>query len=228
LERDVTRPEAERRLQTVLQALVENYEEYKDYNTTTPQSDYGQNLHTLLDFLRLKAGYERDAWQLRPLALVHEVLARRRPAAAALWQEQVTGLTRGRAVQCLRQLVKLEREHGMHLRTVADRLEERFVKPLALDRLCALIEPAMEEARAGGAGGAFARLEEELARYGETTTGVGLDVPQWLRRLEAEVHRVQTARTAIANLAESLFQIPRLAVPLADLRSQFDNWTQPR
>src|SRR5205823_14633673 len=31
----------------------------------------------LLDFLRLKASYDRHAWHLRPLLLVHEVLARR-------------------------------------------------------------------------------------------------------------------------------------------------------
>ena len=41
-----------RRLELVLQAVVENYEEYKDYNTTTTQSDYGENLHVLLDFLK--------------------------------------------------------------------------------------------------------------------------------------------------------------------------------
>ena len=72
-----------RRLELVLQAVVENYEEYKDYNTTTTQSDYGENLHVLLDFLRLKAGYERHAWQFRPLVLAHEVLARHGRAAAA-------------------------------------------------------------------------------------------------------------------------------------------------
>src|SRR5207244_11035960 len=41
LDSKIARPEAERCLRTVLQALIENYEEYKDYNTTTPQSDYG-------------------------------------------------------------------------------------------------------------------------------------------------------------------------------------------
>ena len=66
------RADAERWLTFILQALVENYEEYKDYNTTTPQSDYGENLHLLLDFLRLKAGYQRHAWRLRPLVLVHQ------------------------------------------------------------------------------------------------------------------------------------------------------------
>ncbi len=67
----------------------------------------------------------------------------------------------------------------------------------------------------------------ELEAYAETTTGVGLDVPHWLRRLEGEVHRVQAGRTAIANLAENLFQIPRVVVPLADLRKQLEGWRKP-
>ena len=116
----------------------------------------------------------------------------------------------------------------MHLRTVADRLGERFVRPLALDRLCAMIEPAMAEARRGGPGEAFARLERELESFAETTTGVGLDVPHWLRRLEGELHRVQAARSALANLAENLFQIPRVVLPLDELQQQFAGWHKGR
>jgi hypothetical protein len=228
LGRQIGRAEAERRFQTVLQAVIENYEEYKDYNTTTPQSDYGENLYTLLDFLRLKASYERDAWRLRPVVLAHEVLARQQSPAAEVWQEQVAQLTGEQAAWHLEELAELEKEHGMHLRTVADRLGERFVRPLALDRLCAMMEPAMAEARRGGPGEAFARLERELEAYAATTSGVGLDVPHWLRRLEAEVHRVQQSRTAIASLAENLFQIPRVPVPLDELRRQFEGWKKGR
>ena len=49
----------------------------EDYNATTTQSDYGDNLHRLFDYLRLKARYDRAAWLLKPLNLVHETLARR-------------------------------------------------------------------------------------------------------------------------------------------------------
>jgi hypothetical protein len=87
-----------------------------------------------------------------------------------------------------------------------------------------LVEPAMAEARRGGPGEALARLEAGLEAQARTTTGVGLDVPQWLRRLEAEVQRVQGARTALANLAENLPQIPRVSVPLDEVRRQFEGW----
>ena len=90
LDSAMRRDEAVRRLELVLQAVVENYEEYKDYNTTTTQSDYGENLHVLLDFLRLKAQYDRHAWQFRPLVLAHEVLARHgRPSTALRWEESL-------------------------------------------------------------------------------------------------------------------------------------------
>ena len=39
-------------------------------------SDRGEMLYTLLDFLRLRADYDRLAWNLRPVVLAHEVLVR--------------------------------------------------------------------------------------------------------------------------------------------------------
>ncbi|MGH9676891.1 MAG: hypothetical protein ACRD36_07295, partial [Candidatus Acidiferrum sp.] len=114
LGRSIRQDDAVRRLGIVLQAIVENYEEYKDYNTTTTQSDYGENLHTLLDFLRLKARYERHAWQFRPLVLAHEVLARRgRNAAAVLWERQLTQFTCELADKYLEQLAILEKARGI-------------------------------------------------------------------------------------------------------------------
>jgi hypothetical protein len=224
----IRREDAIRRLEVILQAVIENYEEYKDYNTTTTQSDYGENLHVLLEFLRLKVAYERHAWQFRPLVLAHEVLARRgRGRAAVLWEQSLARVTRDRARQHLDQLEHLERVRGMRLNTISDRLHERFLKPLALDRLCALIEPAMREAREGGECPSFSRLLQELRVYTSTPTGVGLDVPYWLRRLEMEVHRVQAARTTIAVLAENFFRVPRRPLSYDDLQRQLRDWDRP-
>jgi hypothetical protein len=222
------RDEALRLLPCILQALIENYEEYKDYNTTTPQSDYGENLHLLLDFLRLKVSYERHAWRLRPLTLAHEILARsKRIDLAVSWQEAFTRLTNDLAGNFEQELARLEQAHGMRLRTVADRIHERFVKPLALDRLCALIEPAMLEARERKAGRAFAQLEKELLPLTESPTGVGLDVPQWLLRLAAEVQRVRAAHTNVAQLAEGHLRVPRIALTLPELRQQLKDEREP-
>ena len=39
----------------VLESVAENHPEYRDWNSTTTQSDRGECLHVLLDFLRIKA-----------------------------------------------------------------------------------------------------------------------------------------------------------------------------
>lgn len=225
LDRGIVRADAIRRLEFILHAVVENYEEYRDYNTTTSQSDYGENLHVLLDFLRLKVSYERHAWQFRPLILAHEVLARRgRREAVVLWEDSLTYYTGDLARQQLTRLQQLERERGVRLSTVSDRLNERFVKPLALDRLRALIEPAMNEARAGGATPSFVRLQEELQAYTVNPVGVGLDVPVWLRKLEEEVQRVLSSRSSLATMAEHFYRVPRRSLALEDLERQLQQW----
>jgi hypothetical protein len=225
LGRGVSREEAAGRLQVILQAVVENYEEYKDFNATTTASDYGDSLYILLDFLRLKTSYERHAWHFRPVALAHDVLARRGRAEAAVgWEEAFAELAQEPAAQHLEELARLEREHRVRLSTVADRLREGFVKPLALDRLCALIEPAVREARESGERPAFERLRRELQPFAGTPTGAGLDVPQWLRRMEGEVQRVRATHSAVAVLADGLFRTPQRTISYEEAQRQFQDF----
>jgi hypothetical protein len=218
LDQAISRADAERHLQIIVQALLENYEEFKDYSASAPQSDYGDNLYILLDFLRLKAQYDRCAWQIKPLALVHDVLARQHPELAARWQEHFADLAQPDADKLPQQLAQLEKTHGIRLRTVADRIGERFVKPLALDRLCALVPAALAAAGGPMADEVLARLEKELAPHLAEPAGVGLDVPPWLARLEATVQQTRASQTAIAEMAEELFRIPKVVVPLESLR----------
>ena len=99
------RTKAARQFEVVLQSLVEHYDEYRDYNTTTTQSDYGENLYILLDFLRLKVTYDRYAWRLRPMVLAHEVLCRRGfDRLAAKWREFLAGRTEKLAKELLDEL----------------------------------------------------------------------------------------------------------------------------
>jgi hypothetical protein len=228
LGREIRREDAIACLQLVLQAIVENYEEYKDYNTTTTLSDYGENLHVLLEFLRIKNSYERQTWQFRPLILAHEVLARGgRSAVAVLWEGAFTQLTRELADQHCIELKRLEEKHGVRLNTIADHLHERFVKPLRIDRLCAMIGPALTEARQPGDRPTFQKLREALQPLASTPTGVGLDVPQWLRRLESETQRVQASRSAVAVLAEELFRVPKQVISREEVHRQLREWDSP-
>jgi hypothetical protein len=51
-------------------------------------------------------------------------------------------------------------------------------------------------------------------------------VPHWLQRLEATVQQHQVSRTAIAGLAEDLFRIPKVVLPLDELRRQLQEWAR--
>jgi hypothetical protein len=228
LGRVIPRADVVKYLDFILQALVENYEVYKDYNSSTAQSDYGENLHALLAFLQLKAVYERHAWQFRPLLLVHEVLCRKgRTKAAELWQKSFELHRLLVSTRLLEQLTQLEQAHGIRLRTISDRLEERFEKALHMDTLCALVAPAMVEAGRRDAESHFNAFEGALRSVSASPTGVGLDVPHWLRRLEQEVQRVRAGGTPLAGLAEDSFPVPHVRLSPDDLQRQLDDWDKP-
>jgi hypothetical protein len=212
----------ERWIEIILHTIEEHYEEYRDYNTTTTQSDYGDNLAVLIDFLRVKVQYDRVAWRMRPLALVHEVLCRKGHfAIAERWREDISENLRPRSEELLHELTQKEEQHALQLRTIRDRIEERFVQPLALDRLNSLIEPAARDARAGlgEASPAFQRLEEQLRPFIDNPSGVGLDVPHWLRKFEMEVERVRE-RLDQPEIKED----PPVLLAYAEVREQLDDW----
>ncbi|MEX0677447.1 MAG: hypothetical protein WD063_10255 [Pirellulales bacterium] len=181
--------EAVKHLTLVIEAIVENYAEYRDYNSTTTQSDRGEMLYTLLDFLRLRVQYDRVAWHLKPVLIAHAVMVRRgRSAAAETWRRALAERTAELAEKLQNHGAELRKTYAMRLPTVTDRLAERFVRPLVIDRARALVKPAMDEVRAGGASSnSFELLEQEIDELTQEPTGVGLEVPAWLALLEQEV-----------------------------------------
>ncbi len=184
--------EAAHWLGTAIEAVVENYGEYVDYNSITTQSDRGEMLYTLLDFLRLRASYDRMAWNLRPVAVAHETLVRcGRDGAADIWRRAVAERTAPMANEHLRRFNALCEAYGMRLPSIAEHLAERFVRPLEIDRLCALIRPAIEELREGRPPSALRQLEEQVDRFTQETLGAGFELPSWLEALEQEVEQAQ-------------------------------------
>ena len=212
--------------EVVLQALIEHYDEYRDYNTTTTQSDYGENIHILLDFLRIKVRYDRYAWRMRPLALAHEVLCKRGNDAMALrWREFIGEKTAGLAEDLLDRLGALETRHGVRLRTIRDRLEERFILPLEIDQAAARVASAAEATRAGEDENnpAFARLKAAIEPLAENVSGVGLDVPAWIRRLEEALRQTRSREMSDADDA---IRLPA-GLDFDELRKQLADWDKP-
>jgi len=220
------RAAAERWLPLILESLLDNRDVLRDYNQTCTQADFGDRLHLLFDFLRLKTGYERAAWNFRPLHFVHDVLVRRHPPTAAEWRAQVRQLTNDSAKELIEALSHLEQAHGMRLATVRERLADGFVRPLEMDRLAALVEPAYEQSRADAATEEPGELETTAAALAAVPSGVGLDVPAWLVRLEQEFRRLEQAEDPLVRLAQARFQIPAGDRPFAELVNEFEGWEQ--
>jgi hypothetical protein len=189
--RTISRDEAAKWLTIAIEAIVENYREYRDYNTTTTQSDHGELLYTLIDFLRLRAAYDRVAWKLKPVVMAHEILVRNdRPLAAELWQRALAERTAETADSHLQRFDELSAQYGIRLPSIAERLSERYTRPLAIDRVRALVAPAIAAADTGESA-PFAALQQEIANLAEEPAGAGLDLPDWLAAWEDEVSAVR-------------------------------------
>lgn len=240
------------RLGTIYQIVVERYERFLEYNSTTTQSDYGESFFCLLDFLRLESAYDRDAWNLLPVALAHEVLARcGKEDAAQIWEDVFAIKTEDMAARHLADLERLERKYGMRLPSVTNHIHERFVKPLAVNKMIALLGASCEESReartpespaktpakgrkrtkappeTGVANDppAFRRLQELSEDYLQTTSGSGLDVPPWLRALEDELNRLQHEEERWQSPDfESELRLPPCAINLREMRQQLRQW----
>lgn len=181
---------AQARIRLVLESVAENHAEYRDWNSTTTQSDRGECLHILLDFLRLKAEHDRIAWTLRPVTMAHRVLARRgATAAAAAWRGRMRDETSETVAALTARLAKLENDTGVRLASVGDRVRRPFTAALEQDELEALVRPAVAELFTGQPAGAGDRLEERARSFLGVASGSGVEVPDWLERLTQRVDR---------------------------------------
>ncbi len=226
----ISREEAVRWLSVAMEAVVENYSEYIDYNSTTTQSDRGDMLYTLLDYLRLRASYDRVAWNLLPVVLAHEVLVRGgHEEAADVWRAAVGERTASIADDHLKKFARLNKqvrnEAAEHRRP-----PRRALRPAAAGRspLCA--------GRAGHGRGAqslaavrfrrlgdattFARLEEGLEEFTREVSGAGFDVPGWLEALEQEVDRVLSDGPEEEELPDPELPVPQVRLTREEARRE--------
>ncbi len=123
----------------VYESLIDHHTEYLDYNSTTTQSDRGDLVYMFLDFLRLRVRYERIAWNLKPVMWAHEVLVRSGlDKAAMMWRRSLSERIGTEAEIYVQKLRALQNDYAMRMPTVADRILERFVQPMTIDRMRAL------------------------------------------------------------------------------------------
>ena len=153
----------------------------------------------------------------------------------ARFKEFIAGKTHGLADDLLKKLAAREAEHCIRVRTVRDRLEERFVQPLQIDQAAARVARAAAAAKemAGAtnpppeAHPAFVGLVAAIKPLAESPTGVGLDVPAWLRRLEEELRRFRTGLDETDGPDEELLPPPAPLLDFTELKRQLNEWERP-
>jgi hypothetical protein len=220
---ELNRKEAERWLSLVFESILDHHAEFLDYNSTTTQSDRGDLIYMFHDFLRLRVRYDRVAWNLKPVFWAHEILVRSRfEDAAAIWRRSLSERIGSKADIYVTKLRSLQREYAMRMPTVADRILERFVQPMTIDRMRALVEPATRDAEANRPSGAFDLLQREADLLTQHPTGVGLDMPVWLAALEEEVEMVAKRHGGNEVDVMSLVTMPIRPLDREDLRGQLN------
>lgn len=223
--KEISTDEAQRWLAVVFEAIIDHFAEYKDYNSTTTQSDRGEMLYMLLDFLRLRVRYDRVCWNLKPVFWAHEVLVHTGcQNSAQQWRRALADRVSKESDQYLERLSKLQELYAMKMPTVADRLNERFVKPMTIDRMRALIRPAMRQLRASDReeSRAFDLLVQEAHLMMREPTGVGLEVPAWLVMLEEEVDRVLHNHRTAPQVQRLEKAVPMISITRDELLAQFN------
>ena len=175
-------------LEIVLESVAENYSEYVDYNSTTTHSDHGEKLYMLLDMLRVLVGYERISWNLKPVYWVHDSMIRVGcDEAALLWERAVAKRSVNVAEEHIRLYLRLSEKYGMWLPSVHERLQERFIRPLQIARMCGLVPKAIRQIQQEEAKRAFDELYEQIEIFAKDPMGVGFEMPEWLLALRNEV-----------------------------------------
>ncbi|MBC8289961.1 MAG: hypothetical protein H8E37_06560, partial [Planctomycetes bacterium] len=109
--------------------------------------------------------------------------------------------------------------------SIGDRLNERFIKPLAVNRMLALVKPATQTATSDEvAGMKFQQLRREIDEYMEDTAGSAIDIPIWLQDVEREVSRQEMPSDYIRP-AELEVRLPAVLNAEQEVRDQLEKWT---
>ncbi|MEM9412784.1 MAG: hypothetical protein AAGA30_16855, partial [Planctomycetota bacterium] len=222
LDRAVSSERAANYLKLILEAICENYNEYRDYNTTTTQSDRGELLFSMLDFIRLRNRYDRVSWYLKPIVWGHEILVRDgQNSVARMLRRSLREQIGHEADRYLELLESLRSKYSMQMETVGRRLEGKFVHEMQIDRLRSLVRPAMNKPGTKTSQRAFDKLQQETQKFIRATPGVGVDLPAWLAALEHEVQQFHLPLRLRSKTSEQSLIRP-IDVPVSQLREQLE------
>ena len=210
----INREDSVELMEFIYESVVDNFDVFLEYNTTTTQSDYGNRLYCLLDFIRLKSAYDRFEWNHLPFHFVHEVMTQADSTQLASEVERaLADETQERADALVAELHHLESEYGVRLPTLHDHICDRISGALHVNRMVARIArccPELPETDEESATRQFQILRQEIAEYMEHRLGSGIDTPEWMATLGNEQSRVQDLVAGIEGAAESSAEFQRM------------------
>ncbi len=227
----IAREDAVEHLEIIYGSVVDKFDRFLEYNSTTTHSDYGEKFFCFMDFLRVEARYDRDAWNMAPIAIAHEILCRDGHFGAALTLEKLFSLrTEEIADRHVEKLHALELRYGMVLPSLADHVNERFVKPLSVNRMLALVPQAVNEAGTSPESlAAFEKLRAEIEEYVKTSSGSAIDVPVWLRTLEKELDLLHPQQESFVfwSSSQPVLNLSRTTINLREMKRQLKLLAKP-
>lgn len=189
----IDREEATDLMEFVYESVVDNFDRFLEYNTTTTHSDYGNRLYCLLDFLRLESVYDRFNWNHIPYQIAHEAAVRfGADDVAAEVELELRNATSEVAESLVEELRELESEYGVQLPTLHDRINERIVGALAVNRMTARVSrcsPGLNGVSEAEASASFEILRQEIADFMDSRLGSGIEPPDWMQQLGREFER---------------------------------------
>ncbi|HMO91972.1 MAG TPA: hypothetical protein PKD64_07205 [Pirellulaceae bacterium] len=222
LDRVLPRRLAVKNITMILEAVYENYTEYRDYNSTTTQSDRGEMLFILLDFLRLRAKYERVCWHFKPVTWVHETLVKKNQLRVARrWRRALAERVGTEAKRFLDECERLRKEYSVSMGSIYDRLNEKFVHQMQVDRLCSFVEPAMYAPQSESSQRLFDLIEHLADSLAANNTGPGIDEPAWIVAMSHEIEKIELKIMYGVQETKPLVKTPTLL--LSDIRNQIEN-----
>jgi hypothetical protein len=107
----------------------------------------------------------------------------------------------------------------MQMPSIADRIQERFLMPMRVDRIRAFVGDAVDQRGTEVGTRAIESLRLETRMLTHEPTGAGLELPSWLASLEDEVEQVLNHVDWDIELSHAI--VPRIVdVDEADLFDQ--------
>jgi len=221
LGRRLSQKEAVDCLELIIESVVENYAAYIDYNSSTTQSDRGERLYTLLDFLRLVAAFNRVIWNLEPVAIAHRVLLEQgcRDDAIA-WRQEYYFRTEVIRSDYRRDYRALVRTHGMTLASISQQIEFGIPSLVETARLRAAAAAAVRASNRDEESDEAVELFTIVDHFKYTNTGTGVELPGWIVAMQDEYSRQSDIRDLGIDpkMVDPLLHLPQTLLPLKTVK----------